>query len=88
MKNIYALFLGIVFFASAHAETKRAPASASKVVYEKKTRLDFEEKEVDGQFATPEGMAVKADKNLEFDSLLAPKKNFKKELNRDSGAIR
>jgi hypothetical protein len=59
-----------------------------KVVYERKTKLDFEEKSVDGQFLSPEGMAVKADKNLDFDSLLEPKKNFNKELQRSPGAVR
>jgi hypothetical protein len=59
-----------------------------KVVYEKKTKIDFEEKNVDGQFMTPEGSDVKADQNVEFDSLLNPKANFKKELRRDAGAVR
>jgi hypothetical protein len=69
----------------------RKPASSggkTKVVYEKKTTMDFGEASVDGQFMSPDGVAVGADKNLDFDSLLDPKANFKKELKRSSGAVR
>lgn len=59
-----------------------------KVIYEKKTKIDFEEASVDGQFLSPDGAAVKADKNVDFDSLLNPRANFKKELRRDAGAVR
>lgn len=81
--NLVRVIIGVV------AMLYVAPTFAKdKVIYEKKTKLDFEEASVDGQFLTPEGAAVKADKNLDFDSLLDPKANFKKELRRDSGAIR
>jgi len=59
-----------------------------KVIYEKKTKIDFNETPVDGQFLTPDGSAVKADQNVDFDSMLDPKANFKKELRRDAGAVR
>ena len=59
-----------------------------RVAYEKKTKIDFEETSVDGQFLTPEGAAVKADQDVDFDSLMDPRANFKKELRRDAGAVR
>jgi len=93
MKNSkYLAILCIsVFSMSAMAEeVKRAPASkgSTKVTYEKKTQLDFEQKSVDGQFLSPDGAAVKGDQNLDFDSLLDPKTNFTKELRRDARSKR
>lgn len=92
MKLSTTLLLGIMgagFFSPQLVQADgKGSSKKESVVYERKTRLDFEEKTVDGQFATPEGMAVKGEKTLEFDSLLAPKKHFKKELKRDSGAVR
>ena len=67
------------------AKNARKPAT---VVYEKKTKLDFEQAAVDGQFLSPDGSAVKGDQNIDFDSLIKPKSNFKKELSRDAGAVR
>ncbi len=59
-----------------------------KVVYDRKTKLDFGEASVDGQFLTPDGAAVKGDKNLDFDSLLQPRKNFNKEMKKNARAVR
>lgn len=78
-------FIGFGALAPLYVEGSFAK---DKVVYEKHTKIDFEEAPVDGQFLSPEGAAVKGDKNLEFDSLIDAKANFKKELRRDAGAIR
>ncbi len=71
----------------AMAEEKVKGESA-KVVYEKNTKLDFEEALVDGQFQSPDAQLVDGDKNISFDSLIEAKKDFNKELKRSSGAIR
>lgn len=60
----------------------------TRVVYEKKTTLDFEEKGVDGEFLNPDGSAVNKEQNLDFESLLAPRSNFKKELSRGARSVR
>lgn len=65
-----------------------ALAQQKKVEYEKKTTLDFEAAAVDGQFQSPDGMAIQADKNVEFDSLIEPKKSFNKELQRSMRGVR
>jgi hypothetical protein len=65
-----------------------AMAQAKKVEYEKKTTLDFEAASVDGQFQSPDGMAIQADKSVEFDSLIEPKKSFNKEMQRSMRGVR
>ena len=84
-----ALILLMLFVAKAQAEPSKARAPAGgKASYEKHTTIDFEARDVDGQFMSPGSAAVKGDQNLDFDSLLDPKKSFTKELKRDAGAVR
>ena len=85
MKNLFLIFT--VCFLAAPLRAASSDKDKEKVVYEN-TKIDFEVKSVDGQFMSPEGMAIKSDKNLDFDSMLAPKANFNKELGRDVGAVR
>lgn len=59
-----------------------------KEKYKDTTVLDFSEASVDGEFMRPDAQAVKGEQNLEFDSLMDSRQNFKKELKRSSGAIR
>lgn len=86
MKNLILLLTLI----SVPGFAKTAPSKKGdvKVVYKKNTKYDFSDKEVDGQFLRPDGSAIRGDQDLTFDSLLTPRKNFSKELNRSSGAIR
>jgi hypothetical protein len=79
--------LGALSFTEVNAE-KKVKNSGEKVVYEKNTHIDFEEKEVDGKFLSPEGRGISSERKLDFDSLLSPKNSFSKELRRDSGAVR
>ena len=61
--------------------------SPPKVVYEKRTNIDLSKKNVDGQFLKPNGHSIRGDQNLSFDSLMKPRKDFSKELQRSSGAL-
>jgi len=78
----------IVFSFMQMSLVNAAEKANTKVSYEKKTHLDFEEKSVDGEFLRPDGQAIQADKNTEFDSLINPRANFNKEIKRSAGAIR
>lgn len=80
--------LVLVTFLPTVAWSQPAAKPATKVAYNKKTTIDFEEKAVDGEFLRPDGSAVQADKNTDFESLLGARANFGKELKRSSGAIR
>ena len=84
MTILSVLLTSSIAFAQSD-EISRKPAS---VTYEKQTKIDFEDRDVDGEFMTPDGQSVSADKNLHFDSMLDPKDNFKKELKRSMGAVR
>jgi hypothetical protein len=85
--TIAVLALGAISSIAAFAGDKKK-SDTKTVSYERRTKLDFEAKSVDGEFLKPDGLAVGADKNLDFDSLLQARKNFKKELKRSSGAVR
>ena len=64
------------------------PALAEdKVNYESKTKIDFEERNIDGDFYKPELQSVKADKNMDFDSLVKARGDFRKELKRSRAAL-
>lgn len=87
MKNLI-IFLSLIATPAFAAKSETAKKGDLKVVYKKNTKYDFSDKEVDGQFLRPDGSAIRGDQDLTFDSLLTPRKNFSKELNRSSGAIR
>ncbi len=91
MKKILANILMIANLVGAGVlaakAADRTSKSAPKIVYEKKTSIDLNEKDVDGQFLKPNGRSVRGDQNLSFDSLMKPRKDFNKELQRSSGAL-
>jgi hypothetical protein len=86
MRFSKVIILVMFFCLNAIAQDKKT--KSEKVIYEKKTKIDFEEKEVDGKFMSPDGKGVAKERALDFDSLLDPRSSFSKELNRDSGAVR
>jgi hypothetical protein len=89
MKNRLQIvnLVALLFVNGAYAESKDSNQK-NKVVYEKNTKLNFDEAVVDGQFQNPDAQLVDSDKNVVFDSMIEEKKDFKKELKRSSGAIR
>ena len=80
--KIIMFILGMITLSSFADDKKKT------VVYEKKTKLDFEAKSVDGEFLKPEAQDVDGEKNIDFASMLEPRANFKKELKRSAGAVR
>jgi hypothetical protein len=84
--KMFALALSVLWLLSETAMAKKAKEKS--VSYKDVTQIDFEEKGVDGQFMNPNGQDVQGDQNVQFDSLLDSKKDFRKELKRSSGAIR
>jgi hypothetical protein len=84
--EIILLIVGVLTVA-AHAVEKNQ-SKPDKVVYEKNTKLDFEERSVDGQFQSPDSRDVQGEKNIYFDSMLEERNSFQKEMKRSSGAVR
>jgi predicted ATP-grasp superfamily ATP-dependent carboligase len=80
---VTALNCAVFVWASRSQQPK-----TEKVVYQKNTKLDFEARDVDGQFISPDGKDVEGEKNIYFDSMLEERKSFKKEMTRSSRAIR
>ncbi len=83
-----SLTFSFLALTGAGALAAKKSKGETKVVYEKHTKYDFNGKDVDGDFLKPDGSAIRGDQNLTYDSLLKPRKNFSKELNRSSGALR
>lgn len=84
----YLIALLLIFVTTPVHSKEKSNQKNVKVVYEDNTKIDFEAKSVDGEFLNPDGSAVRGDQNLDFDSMLAPKKNFNKESRRGARAVR
>lgn len=82
MRNlIYILLLSLLPLVSM-AEEKAKPEP--KVIYKKKTAVDFSDAIVEGQVQNPEGVYVVTPPEKKFGSLLKLRPHFHKELLRDA----
>ena len=61
-----------------------AEAQKKKVIYRKKTKVEFSDKLIEGSENNPEGVYVVVPKNKRFKQLLRLRRNFHKELMRDA----
>lgn len=84
--------IGGIAFAAGLAWSRRADAaergakgeSKPKVVYPKKTELDFEGAQIEGEIRNPGEFYFQRRPEEKFDSLVKPRKNFHRELLRDA----
>ena len=81
MKKIFLCFLALLTIA-AHAED--AAKAKPKIIYKKKTAVDFTDAVVEGQIDNPEGIYVVTPPEKRFGSLLKLRPNFHRELMRDA----
>lgn len=77
---IVAAILGFSICAAAPIATAAEP----KVIYKKKTSIDFNDAIVEGQIDNPEGVYVVTAPEKKFGSLLKLRPNFHRELMRDA----
>ncbi len=75
------LWAALLLAAPAQAEEKVAK-QPDRIIYEKKTVIDFNEKTMEGELAKPEGSYLLERRKTEFDSLLWMRRDFKQELKR------
>ena len=75
----YLIFMSMMFSLLAMAES-----SETKVLYKKKTTLEFNDAIVEGQIENPEGIYIVSPPEKEFGNLLKLRSNFHRELIRDS----
>lgn len=59
-------------------------AQRKKVIYRKKTKIEFSDKLIEGKENNPEGVYVVVPKDRKFKNLLRLRKNFHRELIRDA----
>lgn len=76
---LVALFAG----AAARAEEGTSPKKSPRVVYPKKTELDFEGAAIEGEIRNPGELYFQRRSEEKFDSLVKPRKNFHPEMIRD-----
>ncbi len=75
-----AVALGVLAPAGAQAEEDKVIREEDKVVYDKKTRVDFNDGMIDGELTRPDVDVVRANRKAEFDSMIQKRKDFNKEL--------
>jgi hypothetical protein len=81
--NPLNLSLVVVLFAASSALAQGKPATAQegeKVVYRKKTNIDFTDVQVEGDLTKPEGTYSLSKKRTYFKSMIKVRDNFVPEL--------
>ena len=71
------LFIGLLFSAPVMADDKEDP----KVIYRKKTEIDFENLDIEGELVKPQGALLLERKKANFNPLIKLRQNFTSEIN-------
>lgn len=89
MKNIFGLTLiaAVTFGAGAGFAEDEVVQEADRVVYSKKTTIDFSDVNVEGELQRPDGSYVKNRKRTKFQQLIDMRGNFRPELHRSADAL-
>ena len=93
--KIPSIFLVVMMLASLVAQAedidlaplpdgKTSAIGAPKIIYKKRTKVDFNDAIVEGQVNNPEGIYIVTPPEKQFGSLLKLRPNFHRELIRDS----
>jgi hypothetical protein len=90
-----SIFLLVILFSAVVAQAEDIDLSplpdgrtsaigAPKIIYKKRTKIDFNDAIVEGQVNNPEGIYIVTPPEKQFGSLLKLRPNFHRELIRDS----
>ncbi len=82
--GIIAVIGGLAFMAGIAFSLQQADAAEPRVVYPKKTELDFSGLSIDGQVQNPGEFYFKRREQEKFDSLVKRRANFHREMLRDA----
>ena len=74
--------MGVVWSTHARAD-ESAPAKSPRIVYPKKTDLDFEGAKIEGEIRNPGEFYFQRRPEEKFDSLVKRRKDFHREMLRD-----
>jgi len=89
-KNIKKIILAIaagMMFASSVMAQDNVIQEDDRVVYEKKTAVDFSDVNIEGELASPEGSYIKNRKRTSFRSLIELRGHFRNEMRRSVDAL-
>lgn len=71
-----------LLLASPAAAEEKVVKQPDRIIYEKKTVIDFNEKTMEGELAKPEGSYLLERRKTQFDSMLWLRRDFTPELKR------
>ena len=77
------LLIGLLFSAPVMADDTEEP----KVIYRKKTEIDFENLDIEGELVKPQGALLLERKKANFNPLIKLRKDFTQEINQSVGDI-
>lgn len=86
MKMLTAIAVALALAAPSLAEDAVVEES-DKVVYNKKTVIDFSDVNIEGELTKPEGSYIKNRKKTRFRNLIELRGNFRPELKRSVSAL-
>ncbi len=86
MKKLAVVAVALALSAPAFAEDT-VVEEADKVVYNKKTVIDFSDVNIEGELTKPEGSYIKNRKKTRFRNLIELRGNFRPELKRSVSAL-
>ncbi len=87
LSPLAGLFLFLVLASSAFAQENETDAGSEdrkRIIYRKKSTVDFSDAVIEGKGTNPEGIYVVSPPQRKFRGLLRLRTNFHKELIRDS----
>lgn len=86
MKKLAVVAIALALSAPAFAQDTVVEES-DKVVYNKKTVIDFSDVNIEGELTKPEGSYIKNRKKTRFRNLIELRGNFRPELKRSVSAL-
>lgn len=84
--TLLTLFVALAAPVSVHAQDTTI-VEDDRVVFQKKTVIDFSDVDITGELTKPEGQYVKNRKKTRFRSLIELRGNFRPELHRSVSAL-
>lgn len=79
--GVVSFSCGIFMTLKSHAD--ETPRSAPRIIYPKRTELDFEGIKIQGELRNPGEFFFRTKKDEEFSAMIGRRKNFHKEMLRD-----
>lgn len=86
-KHTPIVFVALLVASSAAMAQDNVIQEEDRVVYEKKTSVDFSDVNIEGELSKPEGSYIKNRKRTRFRSLIELRGHFRNEMRRSVDAL-